>query len=78
MSESRRRQFSSLFKHRVAAATMREEASTAELALRYGVHASQVSSSKRQSWEMLRAYFDGKFVRPRRALPDPLLLAKIG
>ncbi len=78
MTESRRRRFSSSFKRKVASAAMREEASTAELAQRYGVHASQVSSWKRESWEMVRAYFDGKFSRPRRAPPDPVLLAKIG
>ncbi len=38
----------------------------------------QVSSWKRQSWEVVRAYFDGKFSRPRRAPQDPVLLAKIG
>ncbi len=77
MTESRRCRFSSSFKHRVVAAAMREGSSTAELAQRYGVHASQVLSWKRQSWQVVRAYFDGKFSRPRRSPPDPVLLARI-
>ncbi len=57
---------------------MREEASTAELAQRYGVSASQVSSWKRRSSEVVCAYFEGKFGAPRREQPDPVLRTKIG
>ncbi len=78
MTESRRRRFSATLKSKVALAALREESSTAELAQSNGVHASQVSSWKRQSVEVVHAYFAGKFGRPRRAAADPVLLAKIG
>ncbi len=59
-------------------ASLREETSTAELAQSNGVHASHVSSRKRQSVEVVHAYFAGRFGRARRAAEDPVLLAKIG
>ncbi len=60
MTESRRRRYSASLKSKVALASLREEASTAELAQIYGVHASQVSSWKRRSSEVVCAYFEGK------------------
>ncbi len=78
MTESRRRRYSASLKSKVALAALREEASTAELAQIYGVHASQVSSWKRRSSEVVCAYFEGKFGAARQPQPDPVLLAKIG
>ncbi len=49
MTETRRRRFSPVFKLKVAEAALREEASTAELAQRFGVHASQVVAWKRRA-----------------------------
>ncbi len=49
MTESRRRRFSPAFKLKVAEAALREEASTAELAQRFGVHTSQVVAWKRRA-----------------------------
>ncbi len=39
---------------------------------------SAYHSSRMKSWEVVRAYFDGKFSRPRRRASEQLLLAKIG
>ncbi len=78
MTESRRRRFSASLKSKVALAALREETSTAELAQSNGFHVSQVSSWKRQSVEVVWAYFAGKFGRARRVAADPVLLAKIG
>ncbi len=50
MTESRMNRFASSFKRRVAAAAMCGEAGSAELAQRFSVCSSQVSSWKRQSW----------------------------
>ncbi len=77
MAERWKRRHSAPLKSKVALAAMREEASTAELAQSHGVHASQVSYCKRQSVEVVRVYFAGKFSRPQRAAADPVLLVKI-
>ncbi len=76
MTESRRRRHAETLKSKMALAAMCVEVSTAELAQSYGLHASQVSSWKRQSVEVVRAYFAGKFSRPQRAAADPVLCTK--
>jgi transposase len=60
-----RRTFTEVFKAKVALAAIRGEGTVSELASRFGVHPSQVTSWKQQAVEGLREVFaDG---RSRRA-----------
>ncbi len=78
MTESRRRRFSPAFKLKVAEAALREEASTSELAQRFGVHVSQEVAWKRRALAAMREDFAKPNARRRQAVEDPVLLAKTG
>ncbi len=78
MTENRRQRFSPTFNLNVAEAAMREEASTTELAQRFGVHISEVVAWKRRALAAMREDFAKPNAQRRPAMEDPVLLAKIG
>jgi transposase-like protein len=56
----KRRRFTAEFKARVAVAAMKEDRTLAELASEYGVHASQITTWKKELKESAVAVFSGK------------------
>ena len=62
----KRRRFTAEFKARVAVAAMKEDRTLAELASEYGVHASQITTWKKELKESAVAVFSGK----RESLTD--------
>ena len=56
----KRRRFTAEFKARVAVAAMKEARTPAELASEYGVHASQITTWKKELKEKTDALFAGK------------------
>ncbi len=78
MTETRRRSFSPAFKRNVPEAALREEASKAELAQRFGVHASQVVAWKLRALAAMGEDFAKPHALRREVVVDPILMAKIG
>lgn len=67
----KRRRFSGVFKAKVALAAVRGDRTTAELASKFGVHANQVSSWKRQLLEGATELFvDGRSRKKDEAVAD--------
>ena len=62
----KRRRFTAEFKARVAVAAMKEDRTLAELASEYGVHASQITTWKKELKESAVTVFSGK----RESLTD--------
>ena len=58
MSKKIRKQYSPEFKAKIALATLREEATTAELASRYGIHPTMISTWKKALLEGAADIFD--------------------
>lgn len=58
MSKQKRKQYSPEFKAKVALAALREEATMAELANRYGVHPTMISTWKRALLDGAADIFD--------------------
>lgn len=58
MSKGKRKHYSPEFKAKVALAALREEATTAELSNRYGVHPTMISSWKKALLEGAAEVFD--------------------
>lgn len=58
MSKQKRKQYSPAFKAKIALAALREEATTAELAKRYNIHPTMISSWKRALLEGATDVFD--------------------
>jgi len=57
----KRRQFSGVFKSKVALAAVRGDKTTAELAAKFGVHGNQVSAWKKQLLEgVVELFADGR------------------
>ena len=75
-----RKTYSAAFKGKVAVAAIRSDATIAELASRFGVHANQISTWKRQALESLPETFSDK--RKKRAAeneqPQSALYEEIG
>jgi transposase len=79
-SITKRNRYAAEFKSKVALAALREEATIAEIAAKYGIHPNQVSEWKRQAIEGMAATFTGTKERNEAAQEAQLkeLHAKIG
>lgn len=77
---SKRRNFSTEFKAKVALDALSGEVILAELADRYGMHPTQISSWKRQAKEGMGAAFSGKAATVQKDVETEIrgLHAKIG
>ena len=61
---TKRKQYSSSFKARVALAAIRGDGTMAELASRYGIHPNMISKWKRQAMDGVKASFVSERLRP--------------
>ena len=61
---TKRKQYSAVFKARVALAAIRGDGTIAELASRYGIHPNMISKWKRQAVDGIKASFVSGRSRP--------------
>jgi transposase len=79
MSKKIRKQYSPEFKAKIALAALREEATTAELASRYGIHPTMISTWKKALLEGAAEIFDkGQKTRKQTAAQVDELYRQIG
>jgi len=79
MSKKIRKQYSPEFKAKIALAALREEATTAELSSRYGIHPAMISTWKKALLEGAADIFDkGQKSRKQTAAQVDELYRQIG
>ena len=63
----KRKRYTAAFKAKVALEALRGELTTAQLAVKHGIHQTMVGEWKRQAMEGLTAVFSGKAAAPESA-----------
>lgn len=67
----KRKQYSPAFKSKVALAALKGEETTSEIAARFGVHPTMVSTWKRELQDNASELFDSKQNKPRKGADEP-------
>ncbi len=80
MSKTKRKRYAADFKAKVAIEAIKGEHTTAELAIRYGIHPNQIGEWKKQALAGMVGVFTGKYERSNSSHETQVteLHAKIG